>query len=87
MPAFPLHLGEGTCMTHCLVLRTAIAPPVWWGGAPAILLVSLAEKLVENLRRAPLEAHEVGFVCFRPCRSAYSVGPCSHCGASSPCCA
>ena len=35
-----------------LVLRSAIAPPVWRGGLP--VLVYQAEKLVENLRRTPL---------------------------------
>src|SRR5437867_6532773 len=45
----------GQQATLGLVLRTAITPPNWRGGAPAILLVHRPEKLVEDLRRAPLE--------------------------------
>ena len=40
-----------------LVLRTAIAPPVWRDGLPAILLVHRTQKLVKDLRRAPLGVH------------------------------
>ena len=44
-----------------LVLRTAITPPVWRGGAAAILLVYRTQKLVEDLRRAPLV--QCGITC------------------------
>jgi hypothetical protein len=45
-----------SCLGMDLVLRTAIAPPVWRGGSSAILLAHRTETLVENFRRAPLGA-------------------------------
>jgi len=49
-----MHNPEVARRAKSLVLRTAIAPPVWRGGSSAILLVYRTQKLLEDLRRAPL---------------------------------